>query len=95
MRSSSTIALGHQSVQLAIIPTLQTVLLHQLANNISIATKKIKSPVCPPTSRLMAVSRKAKKKQHACASSGLRDQYNELFTWMAALKLLNTITQPL
>ena len=33
------------------------------------------------------VSRKAKKKQHAYASSGLRDRYSELFTRMAALQL--------
>ena len=32
------------------------------------------------------VSREAKKKQHVCASSGPRDHYSELFTWMAALK---------
>ena len=37
-------------------------------------------------SRLMVVSREAKKKQHARASSGLRDHYSELFTRMAALK---------
>ena len=37
-------------------------------------------------SRLTVVSHKAKKKQHACASSGLRDHYSELFTQMAALK---------
>ena len=37
-------------------------------------------------SRLTVVSREAKKKQHACASSGPRDHYSELFTWMAALK---------
>ena len=37
-------------------------------------------------SRLTVVSREAKKKQHARASSGLRDHYSELFTWMAALK---------
>ena len=37
-------------------------------------------------SRLTVVSREAKKKQHACASSGLRDHYSELFTLMAALK---------
>ena len=37
-------------------------------------------------SRLTVVSREAKKKQHACASSGLRDHYSELFTRMAALK---------
>ena len=36
--------------------------------------------------RLMVVIREAKKKQHACASSGLRDHYSELFTRMAALK---------
>ena len=36
------------------------------------------------TSRLTVVSREAKKKQHACTSSGLRDHYSELFTWMAA-----------
>ena len=38
-------------------------------------------------SRLTVVSREAKKKQHACASSGPRDHYSELFTRMAALKL--------
>ena len=37
-------------------------------------------------SRLTVVSREAKKKQHACASSGPRDHYSELFTRMAALK---------
>ena len=37
-------------------------------------------------SRLTVVSREAKKKQHACASSGPHDHYSELFTWMAALK---------
>ena len=25
------------------------------------------------------------KEQHSCASSGLHDQYSELFTWMAVL----------
>ena len=38
------------------------------------------------TSRLTVVSREAKKKQHACVSSGPRDHYSELFTRMAALK---------
>ena len=38
------------------------------------------------TSRLTVVSREAKKKQHACASSDPRDHYSELFTRMAALK---------
>ena len=38
------------------------------------------------SSRLTVVSREAKKKQHARASSGLRDHYSELFTRMAALK---------
>ena len=37
-------------------------------------------------SRLTVVSREAKKKQHARASSGPRDHYSELFTRMAALK---------
>ena len=37
-------------------------------------------------SRLTVVSREAKKKQYACASSGPRDHYSELFTRMAALK---------
>ena len=40
----------------------------------------------PAESRLTVVSREAKKKQHACASSGPRDHYCELFTRMAALK---------
>ena len=37
-------------------------------------------------SRLTVVSREAKKKQHARASSGPRDHYSELFTRMAPLK---------
>ena len=37
-------------------------------------------------SRLTIVSREAKKKQHACSSSGPRHHYSELFTRMAALK---------
>ena len=45
-------------------------------------------------SRLTVVSREAKKKQHARASSGLRDHYSELFTQMAALKFENAVTQP-
>ena len=43
----------------------------------------------------MVVSREAKKKPHARASSGLRDHYSELFTQIAALKVLIAITQPL
>ena len=45
-------------------------------------------------SRLTVVSREAKKKQHARASSGLRDHYSELFTRIAALKFENAVTQP-
>ena len=41
------------------------------------------------------MSREAKKKQHACASSGLRDHYSELFTRMEALKLKNAVTKRL
>ena len=38
-------------------------------------------------SRFTVGSREAKKKkQHACECSGLRDNYSELFTQMAALK---------
>ena len=48
-----------------------------------VSTIKIKTTL---TSRLTVVSREAKKKQHARASSGLRDHYSELFTRMAALK---------
>ena len=40
------------------------------------------------------VNHEAKKKQHACVSLGLRDHYSELFTWMAALKFENVVTQP-
>ena len=40
------------------------------------------------------MSCEAKKKKHACASSGLHDHYSELFTRMAALKLLNAVTKP-
>ena len=46
-------------------------------------------------SRLAVVSCEAKKKQHACTSSGLSDCYSELFTRMAALKFKNAVTQPL
>ena len=48
----------------------------------------------PAISRFTVVSREAKKKQHAHASTGLPDHYSELFTWMAALKFENTVTQP-
>ena len=41
-------------------------------------------------SRLSVVSRKAKKKQHECTSSGPHDHYSEIFTQMAALKLENS-----
>ena len=37
----------------------------------------------------MEMSRKAKKKQYAHASSGLCDHYSELFTRMTAVKLEN------
>ena len=37
-------------------------------------------------SKLMVVSREAKKKQHARGSSGLHDHYSELFTQMEAPK---------
>ena len=46
-------------------------------------------------SRLTVMSCKVKKKQHACASSGLRDHYSELFTLITALKFVNAVTQPL
>ena len=36
-------------------------------------------------SRWAVVGHEAKKKQYACASSGLHDHYTELFRWMAAL----------
>ena len=41
------------------------------------------------------MSREAKKKQHACASSGLRNHYSELFTRMEALKLKNAVAKRL
>ena len=44
-------------------------------------------------SRPKGVSCKAKKKQHACTSYGLRNHYSELFTRMAALKFENAVTQ--
>ena len=34
-------------------------------------------------------------KQHARASSGLRDYYSELFTQMEALNFYNAVAQPL
>ena len=45
-------------------------------------------------SRRAVVSHEAKKKQHAYVSSGLHDHYSELFSWMAALKLKNSVTKP-
>ena len=51
--------------------------------------------VCKCESRRAVVSCEAKKKQHACASSGLRDHYSELFTWTAAVKLYIAVTKPL
>ena len=44
-------------------------------------------------SRLIVVSDEAKKKQHACTFSGLRNYYYELFTSMVALKFVNTVTK--
>ena len=44
-------------------------------------------------SRFTVVSREAKKKQNVRASSGLHNDYSELFTRMAALKFENTVTQ--
>ena len=41
------------------------------------------------------MSREAKKKQHAYASSGQCDHYSELFTRMDGLNFLNAIAQPL
>ena len=40
----------------------------------------------PPFSKSWIRHCEANKKQHACASSGPRDHYSELFTRMAALK---------
>ena len=44
-------------------------------------------------SRFTAVSCEAKKQQHACVSSGPHNHYSELFTWIAALKFENAVTQ--
>ena len=44
--------------------------------------------------KTLIVSYEAKKKQHARVYSGLCDHYSELFTWMAALKFENAVTQP-
>ena len=46
-------------------------------------------------SRLAVVSCEANKKQHARASSSLRNHYSELLTQMAALRFENAVTQPL
>ena len=43
--------------------------------------------------RLTVVSRDAKKKQHAYASTGLYYHYSELCTRMAAIKFKNALTQ--
>ena len=47
------------------------------------------------TSRRAVVSREAKKKQHAHASSGQCDHYSELFARMDGLNFLNAVAQPL
>ena len=39
------------------------------------------------------MSCEAKKKQHMCASSGLRNQYSELCTQMTALTFENAVAQ--
>ena len=41
------------------------------------------------------MSCEAKKKQHVHMYSGLRDDYSELFTWMAILNFYNAVAQPL
>ena len=46
-------------------------------------------------SRRAVVSREAKKKQHAHASSGQCDHYSELFARMDGLNFLNAVAQPL
>ena len=67
-------------------------IMHHLHAYVSVSGRNIinEVPECLPLafyiSRLTVVSREAKKKQHACASSGPRDHYSELFTRMAALK---------
>ena len=57
-----------------------------LASQLTIVSLDIYIYIYMCISRLTVVSRKAKKKQHAHASSSLRDHYSELFTRMAALK---------
>ena len=42
---------------------------------------------------LTVVNCEAKEKQHACVSSGPHNHYSELFTWIAALKFENIVTQ--
>ena len=41
-------------------------------------------------SKFAIVNCKAKKKQHACVSSGLHNHYSELFTQITALKFKNS-----
>ena len=41
--------------------------------------------LCEQGSRQVVVRHEAKKKQHACMSSGLQDHYSELFTRIAGL----------
>ena len=45
-------------------------------------------------SRLIVLSHKIKKKQHAYASSGPRNHISKFFIHMAALKYANTVTKP-
>ena len=58
----------------------------QRTNKYSLTIQYTRNVLSNVESRLTVVSREAKKKQHACASSDPRDHYSELFTRMAALK---------
>ena len=78
-----------QTLHYAYLSILPCVLIEHLIGNASgEATDENNHDLKPAIviSRLTVVSREAKKKQHACASSGPRDHYSELFTRMAALK---------
>ena len=41
------------------------------------------------------MSCEAKKKQYACPTSGINNHYGGLITWMAALKFINAVSEPL
>ena len=71
------------------VPTLRYFLCLVLFNTVSLHYKWWLYVI----SGQMVVSRKANKKQHVHASTGLRHHHSWLFIWMAALNFYNAVAQ--